>query len=75
MYFGDGYMNVKVSADSESSDQAIDEDSSEKEKTVTVKLHLYGTNTQISMRACGLYTYQICKDGSLCEVDPVTKTV
>ena len=49
--------------------------SSEKEKTVTVKLHLYGTNTQISMRACGLYTYQICKDGSLCEVDPVTKTV
>ena len=49
--------------------------SAEKEKTVTVKLHLYGTNTQISMRACGLYTYQICKDGSLCEVDPVTKTV
>ena len=49
--------------------------SAEKEKSVNVKLHLYGTEIRISMRPCGLYTYQINKDGSLCEIDPVTKTV
>jgi alpha-mannosidase len=49
--------------------------SAEKEKSVNVKLHLYGTEIRISMRPCGLYTYQINKDGSLYEIDPVTKTV
>ena len=47
--------------------------SAEKEKTV--KLHLYGTEIELAMRGYGLYTYQVSKDGSLCEIDPVTKTV
>ena len=48
--------------------------SSAKEKTVTIKLLLYGTETQVSMRPCGLYTYQIDKHGII-EIDPVTNLV